>query len=127
MNAEKLNAIQQRIKALDTMPTIPAVIQPLIQLLQIPAEEVNLERVKELVSYDKAIAAQCLRMANSPLFGRRAIENLGDAIVTLGIKRIQSIVISCSLNQLIERPWTILTRASIAGVTRKLRCTRTKL
>jgi putative nucleotidyltransferase with HDIG domain len=102
VNAEKLNAIQKQIKALDTMPTVPAVILPLMQLLQTPAEEVNLEKVKELVSYDKAIAIQCLRMANSPLFGRRSVETVRDAIVALGIKRIQSIVIGCSLNQLVE-------------------------
>jgi putative nucleotidyltransferase with HDIG domain len=108
VNAEKMSAIKQRIKGLDTMPTIPAVIQPLMQMLQASTDEVDLQKVKELVSYDKAIAAQCLRMANSPLFGRRPVETVGDAIIALGLKRIQSIVIGCSLNQLIEpKKWAI--------------------
>ena len=102
MSPEKLKTIQQRIKQLDTIPTVPAVIQPLMQLLQKPAEDIRLDQLKNLVSYDKAIAAQCLRMANSPLFGRRSVETVGDAVVALGTKRIQSIVISCSLNRLVD-------------------------
>ena len=102
MSPEKLKTIQQRIKQLDTIPTVPAVIQPLMQLLQQPAEDIRLDQLKNLVSYDKAIAAQCLRMANSPLFGRRSVETVGDAVVALGTKRIQSIVISCSLNRLVD-------------------------
>lgn len=102
MNAEQSAMIRRHVGQLDSMPTVPAVIQPLMQLLQVPPEAVDVTRVKELISFDNVIAAQCLRMANSPLFGRRNVESVHDAVVTLGLKRIQAIVIGCSLNQLIR-------------------------
>src|SRR5271170_5547570 len=101
MTTIRLEEVRLKIRNLDSIPTIPAVVQPLLQMLQQAPENVDLKRVKELISYDKTIAAQCLRMANSPLFGRRAVETVADAVVALGIKRVQSIVLSCSLNQMV--------------------------
>ena len=51
------------------MPAIPAVFLPLLEMLSDPAEEVKVDEVVRLVSYDNTIAAQCLRVAGSPLFG----------------------------------------------------------
>ncbi|HEX8814581.1 MAG TPA: HDOD domain-containing protein [Terriglobales bacterium] len=96
-----LEEIRPRIKALESMPTIPATIQPLLDMLRLPAEEVSIEKVVELVSYDSTIAAQCLRMANSPLFGRRNMETVRNAIMALGIKRIEAIVMGCCLNRIV--------------------------
>jgi HD-like signal output (HDOD) protein len=96
-----LEEIRPRIKSLESMPTIPATIQPLLSMLRSPAEEVSVEKVVELVSYDSAIAAQCLRMANSPLFGRRNMETVRSAIMALGIKRIEAIVMGCCLNRIV--------------------------
>src|SRR5207248_181074 len=59
------------------------------------------KKVKELISYDNTIAALCLRVANSPLFGRRTVETVSEAIVALGMKRVQSIVLSCTLTQVV--------------------------
>ena len=99
MNSEQLEKLRPRINALDAIPTIPVIIQPLISMLQLPADRVDLDKVAELISYDKTIAAQCLRMANSPLFGRREVETVRKAVVVLGIRRVQSILLCCSLNQ----------------------------
>lgn len=96
-----LNDIRLKITTLDTMPTLPTIVQPLMSMLRMPPEEVNVETVVELVSYDSAIAAQCLRMANSPLFGRKNTETVRSAIVTLGLKRIEAIVLGCCLNRIV--------------------------
>ena len=76
MTSEKLEQIRSRLSTLDAIPTIPVVIQPLLAMLQTPIDDVDLKKVKELISYDNTIAALCLRVANSPLFGRRKVENL---------------------------------------------------
>ncbi len=102
MNANHLEEVRRKIKELDTIPTIPAVVEPLVETLRGDPDTVDLAKVKELLSYDKTIAAQCLRLANSPLFGRRPVETLHEAIVALGIKRIQSIALGCSLNQIVS-------------------------
>ncbi len=83
------------------MPTVPAIVQPLTAMLRLPPEQVRMQKVIELVSYDSTIAAQCLRMANSPLFGRRNTETVRSAILALGLKRIQAILMGCCLNRIV--------------------------
>jgi HD-like signal output (HDOD) protein len=101
MKPPGLEQIRPKIEALDTIPTIPAIVMPLASLLQLPADQVNVEKVVELVSYDGTIAAQCMRMANSPLFGRRDTETVRSAVLALGLKRIQAILMGCCLNQVV--------------------------
>lgn len=96
-----LDEIRPRIRALDAMPTLPAIVQPLAELLRQDPDRVKLERVVELVSYDSTIAAQCLRMANSPLFGRRKTETVRGAVLALGIKRVEAVVLGCCLNRIV--------------------------
>ncbi len=96
-----LDKVRSKIMELDAMPTVPAIVQPLVAMLQMPPERVRLEKVVELISYDSTIAAQCLRMANSPLFGRQNTETVRSAILTLGLKRIEAIVLGCSLNRIV--------------------------
>jgi putative nucleotidyltransferase with HDIG domain len=93
--------IRLKIKALEAMPTIPAIVQPLASMLQLPADQVDLDRVVELVSYDSTIAAQCLRMANSPLFGRQNVETVRSAVLALGLKRVKAILLGCCLNRIV--------------------------
>jgi putative nucleotidyltransferase with HDIG domain len=97
----KLEKLRPKIEALDAMPTVPMIIQPLTTLLHQPPETVNVKKVVQLVSYDSTIAAQCLRMANSPLFGRRNTETVRDAILALGLKRVEAILMGCCLNRIV--------------------------
>jgi len=101
MSAQRLEQIQARIEALDAMPAVPAIVVPLTAMLQLPPDRVDVDRVVELVSYDGTIAAQCLRMANSPLFGRRNTETVRSAILALGLKRIEAILLGCCLNRIV--------------------------
>jgi putative nucleotidyltransferase with HDIG domain len=96
-----LEEIRPRIRALDTMPGVPAIVQPLAGLLRQDPEQVSFEKVVELVSFDSTIAAQCLRMANSPLFGRRNSETVSAAVLALGIKRVEAVVLGCCLNRMV--------------------------
>ncbi len=101
MNVHRLEEIQPRIEALEAMPTVPAIVQPLVSMLQLPSDQVELERVVELVSCDGTIAAHCLRMANSPLFGRRNTETVRSAVLALGLKRVEAILLGCCLNGIV--------------------------
>jgi putative nucleotidyltransferase with HDIG domain len=96
-----LDQIRPAITSLEAIPTIPAIVQPLASMLQLPIEQVDVEQVVQLVSYDSSIAAQCLRIANSPLFGRRKVETVRSAILALGLKRVQAILLGCSLNRIV--------------------------
>jgi putative nucleotidyltransferase with HDIG domain len=101
MNPQRLDKIRPKIEALEAMPTIQVIVQPLVSMLRLPADQVNMERVIELVAYDGTIAAQCLRMANSPLFGRRNTETVRSAVMALGLKRVEAILLGCSLNNIV--------------------------
>jgi len=104
----RLEDVRSKIQALDAIPAIPAVVMPLASMLRQPAEDVNLRKVVDLISYDSTIASQCLRMANSPLFGRRAVETISSAVITLGLSRVQAITLGCCLRSVLPADkWAI--------------------
>lgn len=87
-----------RIEGLHQIPTIPAVLAPLLRYLQQPTEQLDVQKITDMIAQDKSLAAQCLQMANSPLFGRwQKIDSLKAAVVGLGIQRISDIVMSCGV------------------------------
>src|ERR1700730_5329387 len=84
------------------MPTIPVILRPLLRCLDQPVEQIDVNRIVELVSYDKTIAAQCVRMANSALFGRsEPVESVRTAVMNLGMWRVRDLLFSNSLSQVI--------------------------
>src|SRR3981081_1156237 len=92
--------IRERVLQIETMPAIPAVFLPLLKLLSNSAEEVKVDEVVRLVSYDNTIAGQCLRLAGSPLFGMsQAPKSIKGAVITLGLRRVQTILLTCCLGQ----------------------------
>src|ERR1700690_3818596 len=98
MTAGLRDGLKKKVERLRSLPSSPEVLQPLLELLRLPAEQISLKKVVELVSYDKSIAAQCLRIANSPLYGRsRPTESIAAAVLSLGIQRGEDILLPCCL------------------------------
>jgi HD-like signal output (HDOD) protein len=92
----------KRIEGLSQIPTIPAVLGPLVRYLQQPVEQLDPNKVADFIAQDKSLAAQCLHMANSPLFGRRQkVDTLRGAVVGLGFNRLSDIAMSCSVLNLL--------------------------
>ena len=92
--------IRERVSRIQVTPAIPLVLQPLLKTLAMPAEEVDIDEVVRLVSYDNTIAAQCLRVAGSPLFGlQQPPKSIAAALVLLGLRRVESIVLTCCVGQ----------------------------
>jgi HD-like signal output (HDOD) protein len=88
----------QRLDGLRQIPTIPAVLTPLLRYLEQPVEQLDVQKVTDLLAQDKSLAAQCLQMANSPLFGRwQKVDSLRGAVVSLGFHHVSDIVMSCSV------------------------------
>ncbi|HEX4003548.1 MAG TPA: HDOD domain-containing protein [Candidatus Acidoferrales bacterium] len=99
MTTETAN-IRDRVARIKITPAIPAVLIPLLQLFNVPAEHADMDEVVRLVSYDNAIAAQCLRVASSPLFSRTKPPNsISAAVLSLGLNRVKSIVVTCCMGQ----------------------------
>jgi HD-like signal output (HDOD) protein len=93
---------RQKISNVKAIPAMPMVLMPLLELLQKPADQVPIDEVVRLVSYDKTIAAQCIRIAGSPLFGlSRAPETIRSAVISMGITRLKDVVLTFSLGQIL--------------------------
>jgi putative nucleotidyltransferase with HDIG domain len=92
--------IRERVQRIETIPAIPAVFLPLLKMLSSSTEDVPLDEVVRLVSYDGTIAAQCLRVAGSPLFGlAQPPKSIKGAVMSLGLRRVETIVLTCCLGQ----------------------------
>lgn len=88
----------KKLEGLRQIPTIPAVLAPLLRYLQTPIEQLDVHKVTDLIAEDKSLAAQCLQMANSPLFGRwQKVESVRGAVMGLGFQRVSDIAMSCSV------------------------------
>ncbi|MDT8066818.1 MAG: HDOD domain-containing protein [Terriglobia bacterium] len=98
MHAISVDEMAAKIGALDRIPSIPAILVPLLKLLQEPPETVDVQRVIELLGHDKSLAAQILQMANSPLFGRyKNVSTIRGAVLALGIDRVRQMATTCSI------------------------------
>jgi putative nucleotidyltransferase with HDIG domain len=101
MTAIDVPMLRSRIEDLGSIPSMPAILMPVLRQLEEPVERLDLERIIDLVSHDKALAAQVLRMANTSLFGRwNRIDSIRSAVVTLGIARLREIVTECCMLQM---------------------------
>jgi HD-like signal output (HDOD) protein len=99
----------QRLDGLRKIPTIPAVLVPLLRYLQQPLDQLDVQEITDFLSQDKSLAAQCLQMANSPLFGRwQKVESLRGAVVSLGFQHIGDIAMSCGVLNLLPEAKTSL-------------------
>lgn len=98
MNSVANKILQRRVGELGNLPAMPSVLHSLGECLSASPSDGNIQRIVELISYDKSLAAQCLRVANSALFGRRIeVDSVRNAVLAMGIWRIRDIVYSCSL------------------------------
>ena len=109
MSAETLDRVRSRIRSIESLPPMPVILRPLLRTLDRPVEQVSVERVVELVSYDETIAAQCVHMANSALFARsKVVESVRGAVVNLGMWRVRDLVFSRCLTQVFAaKRWVI--------------------
>lgn len=91
----------EQLGKVDQMPSIPVVVAPLMRYLEQPMDQIDLQKVIDLLSPDKSLTAQCLHMANSPLWGHwQKIDSLRGAVIALGFQRLREIVVSCSVLKL---------------------------
>ncbi|HEY1272303.1 MAG TPA: HDOD domain-containing protein [Terriglobales bacterium] len=92
------NAVRIKLESMHKMPSIPALLYPLLKYLERPLEKVEMREIVDLISRDESLAAQCLQFANSPLFGRwQRIDTVRAAVLSLGVRRMQDIALSCCI------------------------------
>ncbi len=80
------------------MPTIPEVVQELIESLS--SNHIDSQKIARKVSMDPAMTAKVLRMANSAKYGgHRQIGSVNEAVVLLGMNALRTIVLASGLTR----------------------------
>lgn len=96
--------VRSKIEDLQNIPSMPAILVPVMRHLEGADSDVDLRKVADLVSHDKSLAAQTLHMANSPLFGRwKRVDSVRSAIVTLGLQRMREISTACFMLNILPK------------------------
>jgi HD-like signal output (HDOD) protein len=89
--------LQKKINDLGKLPAMPVVLHSLGGCLNADPSDADIEKVVELISYDKSPAAQCLRPANSSLLRTRVeADSVKTAAQALGLRRIRDVLHSCT-------------------------------
>lgn len=98
MHTETLEAIKRSA----AIPSMPMIATRCYEMTSDP--NCNYDRLVELLSTDPGMAADILRLSNSPLFGvLRQVASLKQAITLLGVKRLRDLVLSRYLVQKLDQ------------------------
>src|SRR5579884_3495590 len=104
MSTAGLQGIRTSLEKMESVPTLPAILRPLLNYVDQPIEQMEVQKIVELVSCDEAIAAQCLRLANSSLYSRiREVTTIRGAVMALGVRRLRDMLLSSSLVRLLPQ------------------------
>ncbi|MDR2578955.1 MAG: HDOD domain-containing protein [Chitinispirillales bacterium] len=91
-----IEELQDRIKTIANLPTLPHIATRLMQIVNLPSTSADV--VASLVSQDVSLSAKVLRLANSAFYGvPKSINTLNNAVVILGFKIIQTMVLSLTV------------------------------
>tara|TARA_R110002096_G_scaffold16898_1_gene57662 strand:- start:117208 stop:118080 length:873 start_codon:yes stop_codon:yes gene_type:complete len=90
-----LTDFESAIDKLDSIETMPAVAQQLLQLTTDP--DFNMAQLHDLVQTDQAIAAKILRVASSPFYGSRPATNLRAALIRIGMRDLRKLVMASAM------------------------------
>ncbi len=91
----RLTDFEAAIEKLDSIETMPAVAQQLLQLTTDP--DFNMAQLHDLVQSDQVIAAKILRVASSPFYGSRPATNLRAALIRIGMRDLRKLVMASAM------------------------------
>ena len=87
---------------LGSLPPIPHIASQVLRLTSDP--DCSVPELQRTISSDQALTAQILKIANSAAFGMmRDVRTLSQAIMTLGLNAVKSVVIASSAKDLFIR------------------------
>lgn len=98
----KSERIKEIIAQMDCLPSIPSLLNEIIQHLQ--NEDPSLEEIGAIISKDIAMTAKLLKLVNSAFFGlRRQVSNPVEAVAYLGLETIKTLVLTISAFSTFEK------------------------
>ena len=99
--ARNLNEIKKKIETVTSLPSLPEVASKLLKAVNDP--NTSASQISNIVSSDPSLAAKALRLANSAFYGiPKTITTVQNAVVILGLRVINSIVLNISLFEMFK-------------------------
>lgn len=95
MAASNKNIIEQVLKQVEHLPTLPHVVMSVVQMTH--SANVNIDGISDAL--DQSLAARVLKMANSAFYGgarSRTVTSIRHAIVIIGLDALKEIVLTAS-------------------------------
>jgi HD-like signal output (HDOD) protein len=87
---------EQMVAKIDDLPTIPAVANQILQLLDQP--DVEIEQIADLMLSDQVMTARVMKLLNSPVYKpTHEITSLKRALVFLGLRHVRELALTTSL------------------------------
>jgi len=94
------SALERIASLVDELPALPIVAQQSLAMISDPSTEP--EELQAVLSRDPALSLKLLRLANSAYYRRnRRVATLNTAIVMLGFKTIQTLVLSSAVHRVL--------------------------
>lgn len=88
-------------RAIQDLPALPAAVAKVLELTQ--SETTSSQEIERALAADTAIAGKMLRVVNSAYYGLpHQVDSIGHAVVILGMRQIQNLVLSLAAMSLVR-------------------------
>ena len=122
--------IEEIIEKAENLSYMPTIVLKLMEMIS--AQDVTVHEIVAVIEKDQGLVARIFKVANSSFYGRlKKAENLTDAVVTLGLRGINSFVIAQAVKHVLTTAdaddhslWEHAVRVSITStvLAKELRC-----
>jgi HD-like signal output (HDOD) protein len=93
--------IEQKLGAIENLPTLPLVLRQIQKVLQNPRS--NMAQIAMIVAKDQALASRTIRLVNSAFYAmRERVTSINHALVILGLNTLNSLMIGLSVVKLFK-------------------------
>jgi putative nucleotidyltransferase with HDIG domain len=94
-----------RLRLLD-LPPFPGIAVRALQLVS--KSETRLHELHDLICMDQALAAEILKLSNSPLYGIRSeVTTTMQAVILLGFERVKGLLLTVAMRAYIGDSWDV--------------------
>jgi diguanylate cyclase (GGDEF)-like protein len=102
MNAIKTDSLDSLLKGVATLPSLPAIALRIIQ--EIKKDKSSLNDLANIISYDPALTAKILRIANSSFYALPyKVDSIERAVHILGLEALKNIALSFAIVKGLKR------------------------
>lgn len=90
-----------QIERIDTLPTIPKVLQKLLKIIEDPKASIN--DIGSFVTSDAVLTSRVLKVVNSPVYGFPGrISSVSQALILLGLNVVRGMLLGVSVFEVME-------------------------